>query len=784
VVRPVRHAARFSAATNSCAKQLPEQDTEMKNQNISPEVKHLVLIGGGHSHLFVLKQLGMNPVPGLRTTLISRDINTPYSGSLPGHISGLYEYDDIHIDLRPLAQFAGVSLIQEQISDIDLSTKTIRCNNRPDIEFDFISLNIGSRPDAVKIPGAAEHAIGIKPIDKFLQEWNRISTDAISRIESRSDYSMLIVGGGPASVEFALAAQQKIHKELKIKKYQDSPFRIRIVSADSKLLSTHNSRVQEYIAAELSRRAIEVKLNFRVEKFEAGTAISENESRMDADSMIFATGASIPEWPANCGLDMSDDGFIKVNDFLQSTSHEFVFAAGDAATIHKEPRPKSGVYAVRQGKPLAENLIRYATSKKLKPFTPQKHALALINMGNKTAIASRNKLFFQGRSAWHLKDSIDSRFLKNFSQFPEMNSVLNVAEGLMDKESKDELQQHAMRCAGCGAKVSGSILDETLDLLPKTDSADILSSGSRIEDAAVISLEKNRVLLQSVDQIKAFINDPWLFARIATNHCLSDIYAMGAEAHSALAVVGVPLASKKLIRSQLSELMLGCAEALKENECSLIGGHSSETSELQFGLSVNGFAEKDGLLSKEGMNIGDVLILTKALGTGTLFAADMRYKAKHVWINNALEQMLISNRLSSQCFVQHKATSCTDVTGFGLAGHLFEMLETRSIEVEMNLSEIPALSGALDTLQQGIISSLHKDNSVLARDIYNSEAFLKDPKFDLLFDPQTSGGLLASVPIEEAENCLKKLHSLGLADATIIGRVSKVNAALPAIILR
>ncbi len=756
----------------------------MKNQNNSPEVKHLVLIGGGHSHLFVLKHLGMNPVPGLRTTLISRDINTPYSGSLPGHISGIYSYDDIHIDLRPLAQFAGVTLIQEQVSDIDLQSKTVRCENRPDIEFDLISLNIGSRPDAIKIPGASQHAIGIKPIDKFLQQWDRISRDAITRIKNQSEYSMLIVGGGPASVEFALAAQRRIHKKLKIKKYQNSPFKIRIVSADSKLLSSHNQRVQEYISAELSRRAIEVKLNFRVDKFEAGTAISGDDHRIEADSMIFATGASIPEWPARCGLDISEDGFIKVNDFLQSTSHQFVFAAGDAATMHREPRPKSGVYAVRQGEPLTENLIRYATGKNLKPFVPQKHALALINMGNKTAIASRNNLFFKGRSVWHLKDSIDRRFLKKFSEFPEMSTELNIAEGLMDKNSEEELKKHAMRCAGCGAKVSGSILDEVLDQLPAVDNPDIISSNSKVEDASMIGLEGNRVLLQSVDQIRAFINDPWLFAKIATNHCLSDIYAMGAEAHSALAIVGLPLASKKLTRSQLSELMMACSEALGENDCSLIGGHSSETSDLQFGLSVNGFADRDALLSKEGMNTSDVLILSKALGTGTLFAADMRYKAKHVWINNALEQMLISNRLASRCFVQHRATACTDITGFGLAGHLFEMLEKRSIEIEMNLSEIPALNGALDTLQQGIISSLHKDNSILARDIYNSEAFLMDPRFDLLFDPQTAGGLLASVPLAEAENCLADLRGLGLLDATIIGRVTKVNAALPAIILR
>jgi selenide, water dikinase len=756
----------------------------MKNPASSPDVKHLVLIGGGHSHLFVLKQLGMKPVPGLRTTLISRDINTPYSGALPGHISGIYSREDIHIDLRPLAQFAGVTLIHDQISDIDLQSKTISCNGRPDISFDLISINIGSQPDAVKIPGSHEHALGIKPIDKLLVEWDRIYAEAISRIEARSEYSLLIVGGGPASIEFALASQRAIHKKLKVKKQDKSLLKITIVSANDQLLNGHNRRVRDFVNLELDKRAIEVQLNFRVSRFESGATISVDDTRIKADTIIYATGASIPEWPGECGLQLSNDGFIEVNKFLQSSSHEFVFAAGDAASISGYPRPKSGVYAVRQGLPLARNLIRYATGKKLQAFTPQKHALSLIKLGNKRAIASRNNLFFQGRSVWHLKDSIDSRFLKKFSQFPEMDVELNIADGLMDKESEEKLKKHAMRCAGCGAKVSGSILDGVLDQLPQQSKPDITNSGSRIEDASIIKLDDDRVLLQSVDQIKAFINDPWLFAKIATNHCLSDIYAMGAEAHSALAVVGVPLASKALTSAQLGELMQGCAESLEENHCSLIGGHSSETADLQFGLSVNGFANKNALLSKDGMNIGDVLILSKALGSGTLFAADMRYKAKHDWISNALKQMLISNRLASICFVEHGATACTDITGFGLAGHLFEMLETRNIEVEMNLNDLPALDGALYTLSQGIISSLHSDNTAVASGIYNSEAFRKDPRYDLMFDPQTSGGLLGCVPAGQAEDCLSALRNTGLADATIIGRVSAVGASLPGITLK
>ena len=452
--------------------------------------------------------------------------------------------------------------------------------------------------------------------------------------------------------------------------------------------------------AEFVTREIEVFLEHEVIEFGAGKIYCDNERLIEADTMIYATGASISSWPEECGLAIGEDGFIEVNDFLQSTSHEFVFAAGDAATIKGHPRPKSGVYAVRQGKPLAENLQRFATAKNLKPYSPQKHALALINLGNKKAIASRHNFFFQGRSVWSLKHSIDTGFIQKYSEFPEMPDNFEIAKGLVDDATQQQLRKHAMRCAGCGAKIAGDALQEVLQELPRHENPDILSSGSAAEDASLIQLDDGRVLLQSVDQLSAFISDPWLFAKIASNHCMSDIYAMGCMPHSALAVVGVPAASKVISKGQLREIMLGCSEALQENDCALVGGHSAESSELQFGLCVNGFAERDALLNKDGMQTGDIVILCKPLGTGTLLAADMRFKARHRWMKEALTQMLISNRKAAQSFIQYKATACTDITGFGLAGHLFEMLTPNNVELELSLSDLPVLDGALETLQQ------------------------------------------------------------------------------------
>ena len=749
----------------------------------SPIVKHLVLVGGGHSHLAVLKRLGMKPVPGLAVTLISREVYTPYSGSMPAYIAGHYELDDMHIDLRPLAQFAGVRLIESEVHSIELNAKKIQLDGRPDVPFDLISLNIGSSPNAELIKGSKKHGIPVKPINQFLSHWQKILGRAVDSLSNKQPFSLVIIGGGPASVELALAAQYKIHTSLNLDIQQKSKLKISVVSNSKALLSTHNDKAQKAILAEFDKRHIMFVPDTYVSEIKPTEILYKDGGSLKADSVVYATGASIPQWPSDCGLRLSDDGFIEVNNYLQSTSHPFVFAAGDAATIKGHPRPKSGVYAVRQGKVLAANLIKAATEKSLKRYSPQNHALALVNLGNKSALAIRNTLFFQGKIIWRLKDSIDRKFVRKYSQLPEMNVDLNIAKGLVDKNTESELKAHAMRCAGCGAKVASNILEEVLATLPKIHKDNVVVASGRVEDASQIDLGGGRELLQSIDQLKAFTNDPWLFAKIATNHCLSDIYAMGVKPHSALAIAGIPQASQRYTRSQLSELMHGCAQALAENDCALIGGHSAETNELQFGLCVNGFTEQP-VLSKGGLNSGDVFILTKALGTGTLLAADMRYKASHFWIKEAIQSMLMPNKDASEILLSAGATACTDITGFGLAGHLLEMLESRSAEAEIDLISVPALPGAIACLGKGITSSLHRDNALVLTSISNTEPFNNNSRLQLLFDPQTSGGLLACVKPDQAARCLRELLKAGYTDAKIIGNVCSTGAEKPAIILK
>ena len=543
------------------------------------------------------------------------------------------------------------------------------------------------------------------------------------------------------------------------------------------MLSGHNARSREFARQELERRGIEIRFGSRVDRFDKNRLVLTDGTELKCDSAIYATGASLPEWPFQCGLAKSEDGFIEVGPTLQTTSHDFVFAAGDAATIRNEPRPKSGVYAVRQGKILAENLRRFVTGRSLKRYFPQKKTLALISIGNKSAIATRGEWFYQGASMWRLKDTIDRRFLKKYSELPQMPVELNIAPGLLDQQAQTKLRNHAMRCAGCGAKVASSVLEEVLSELPEFKRDDVLSESGGAEDASRIQLSDGRILLQSLDFIKAFTRDPFLFGKIATNHSLSDIYAMGVQAHSALALAGLPFAERKYSRQQLRELMLGCTEALEENDCSLIGGHSAEAEQLQFGLAVNGFAAPETILTKSNLKIGDALILTRPLGSGTLLAADMRHQARHEWMDALMQSMLSSNRKASEISVTHAAHACTDITGFGLLGHLLEMLADNDMGATLFLEQIPTFAGTLTTLGRGIVSSLHADNQLNAARISNQTEFQNHDLFPVLFDPQTAGGLLISIPRSRAEDCLKMLLATGHDQAAMVGEITETEEA-------
>jgi len=287
----------------------------------------------------------------------------------------------------------------------------------------------------------------------------------------------------------------------------------------------------------------------------------------------------------------------------------------------------------------------------------------------------------------------------------------------------------------------------------------------------VVDVPPGKVMVHTVDFFRAMIDDPYVFGKVAANHSLGDIYAMGAEPQSALAIATVPYGIEAKVEDTLTQMMSGAMEVLRDAGAALVGGHTGEGAELSLGFAVNGLIDRDKVMRKGGLQPGDRLVLTKPIGTGTLFAADMRHKAKGRWIAAALESMVRSNREGAACLLQHGSHACTDVTGFGLLGHLVEMVRASDVDVELHLDAIPILEGAAEMVQAGIVSSLQPQNVRLRRAIANLEEAAADPRYPLIFDPQTAGGLLASVPADKADACVETLRTLGYPSAAVVGSV-------------
>ncbi|AFZ07555.1 Pyridine nucleotide-disulfide oxidoreductase family protein [Oscillatoria nigro-viridis PCC 7112] len=413
-------------------------------------VKHLVLIGGGHSHAIVLKMFGIKPLPGVRLTLISDVLHAPYSGMLPGHVAGFYDYDQCHIDLRSLAEFAGCQILTDLAIAIDLNKNLVICQTRPPVNFDVLSVDIGSTPATLSVPGAAEYAIAAKPVPEFLASWNQLISERPNH--PQKPLRIAIVGGGAGGVELALNMQSRLGKEegfgnglcngfkgwiLRYKERRkrekgrgkkEEELEIHLFHSGPELMQGHNQRVRRRLQEILISRGIQLHLKEKVcavEKMERETHCQititdyqiscKSGLELKCDRIFWVTQASAANWIRESGLAADSNGFMQVNDCLQSVSHPNVFGAGDIAAMVNYPRPKAGVFAVRQGKPLFENLQQFLLEKPLKPFAPQEQYLGLIGTGNKRAIASRGSFMWESALLWYWKDWIDRQFMQKFS---------------------------------------------------------------------------------------------------------------------------------------------------------------------------------------------------------------------------------------------------------------------------------------------------------------------------------------------------------------------------------
>lgn len=388
--------------------------------------QNLVFVGGGHSHAIALRMWGMNPLPGVRVVLISDVTHTPYSGMLPGYIAGFYDYNQCHIDLRALANFAQAQFICDRAIGLDLAHNRVICAHSPPVAFDILSLDIGSTPETSTVPGAADYAIPAKPVPNLLHHWHQLiaALSVGSNTPTAKPLKIGIVGGGAGGVELALSMSARLNQILAA---QHPPnFQIHLCQRSPEILPHHSTYVRKHLTNFLTHRGIVLHLSEKVIRVAPRNSAPppvilycESGFTWECDRLFWVTQASAPSWVRESGLSTDQAGFIQVRNTLQSISHSHIFATGDIATMSEHPRPKAGVFAVRQGLPLYKNLRRILQGRPLKPFQPQKNFLTLIGTGEGSAFADRGA-FGLGPSPllWYWKDWIDRQFMEKFRHLP------------------------------------------------------------------------------------------------------------------------------------------------------------------------------------------------------------------------------------------------------------------------------------------------------------------------------------------------------------------------------
>jgi len=323
--------------------------------------------------------------------------------------------------------------------------------------------------------------------------------------------------------------------------------------------------------------------------------------------------------------------------------------------------------------------------------------------------------------------------------------------------------------AGCASKISQNDLKAALAGLPRITDPNVLVSGDTGDDAGVYRLSADTALVQTVDVFTPCVDDAYLFGQIAAANSVSDVYAMGGRPLTALSIVAFPV--ETLSPRLMNRLLQGGVDKMAEAGVSVIGGHSIKDKEIKFGFAVTGVVHPDKIVTNARAMPGDALILTKPIGTGALCFAAQLGKARPDWIEAIGRSMAELNKAAAEVMVEAGVLAATDVTGFGLGGHLSEIAVQSGVTVEVDAEAIPVFEGVLECFRNNMISGAAERNREYAIRFIQKEAGVSDEFEALLYDPQTSGGLLMAVPEARAADVLARLRERGVARAVRIGRV-------------
>jgi selenide,water dikinase len=714
-----------------------------------PIVKDIVLVGGGHAHALVALMWAMQPLAGVRMTIINPNPAAPYTGMLPGYIAGHYTRADMMIDLFRLARFAGARLILDSAVGLDRGARHVLLQSGRTVPYDLCSIDIGIASDLPRVAGFGQFSHAAKPLGDYARAW-----EAFLQRDIPAPH-LVLIGAGVGGVELALASQHRLRA-------MGRAPQITLVQRHARALNGVGDMARAMLLEELRTAGITLLTEAEPAQILQDSVILTDGRTLRSDFTLAVAGTRGQGWLAETGLDLVD-GHINVAADLRS-SDASIFAVGDCAHLGFAPRAKAGVYAVRAAPILGHNLRASLLGQPLRKFAPQKDYLKLISLGGRRAVADKWRLPLRGAWLWRIKDKIDRDFMAKFADYPAMPRAdipQPAVSGLAAAMGEAPL------CGGCGAKLGADALTLGLRALPAPRRPDVLSA--RGDDAAVLQHGQG-VQVITTDHLRSFCFDAGLMARIAAIHALGDVWAMGAAPQAVLAQITLPPASDAKSTQMLAEVMGAASSVITAAGADLVGGHSSNGAELTIGFTVTGLAKAP--IMTTGAKVGDALILTKPLGSGIIMAAEMALARLDTVILGeavaaALTQMQRGQGAASALLAPH-AHAMTDVTGFGLAGHLLEMLEGGTIGAELTAAAIPLMVGAQELAQAGYGSSLLPTNiAAHAGRVDGATGALET----LLHDPQTAGGLLAAVPMDRADDLLTKLRAGGDA-AAIIGRIT------------
>jgi len=370
-------------------------------------MKRLLLLGGGHAHVHVLQALARQPLPNTEVCLVTPFARQMYSGMVPGLVAGHYHTDQCAIDLLPLAQAAGVRFIEGAAVGIHAAANEVPLSAGGSLGYELLSIDTGAVMDRQSLPGAQQHALFVRPIEHFVK-----LLDSLWALAAKRVLDVVVVGGGAAGVELAMALQYRLSDRGQAR--QGERARIALVTGGEAPLTGYAPGVMRRAERTLHQQRITVFKDTCV-GVEAGAVLLGSGARLACDAPLLATGAEAPAWLAGSGLQLDERGFICTGATLQSTSHANVFAVGDVAARQDAKHPRSGVYAVRAGPPLAANLHAFLAGGALLPHPPQQRTLNLISCGAREAIVSYGGWHAQGRWAWWWKDRIDRAFIERYA---------------------------------------------------------------------------------------------------------------------------------------------------------------------------------------------------------------------------------------------------------------------------------------------------------------------------------------------------------------------------------